>query len=323
MKITDWAIVVVLIVAPLLWFGSIHSEQLREKSKLQIQYTSALRTAVQDGGVALNINELQYFESGYGSHKFMKVDKERGLEAMLNTLAINFGIVDDPIARQALMLYIPAVLVIDYDGYYVYAIQESVEDGIVVSEHQWAPKRPFLYRNESGLSVAFTLDDYVTTINTYDGEELQGRYEDVATVAPYPLFRDRDQFEMVRRSAIVRVIEEDLTQIIHRHNEYTFGLGYHYVFTLPFISQEDWNNTVDDVGMIVFLQGLPVGDQSYNNFALGGGRVVKVKDIAGGINPSNGIKYQSNELLDFPYSVNELFANELDAARKGYFEWKR
>lgn len=323
MKITDWAIVVVLIVTPLLWIGSLRSEQLHEVSRLQIQYTSALRTAVQDGEVALNINELQYYESGYGSHKFMKVDKEQGLEAMLNTMAINFDIEDDPIARQAMMMYIPAVLVIDYDGYYIYAIHESVKDGIILSQHRWEPKKPFLYRDDAGHSIAFTLDDYVTTINTFTGEEIQGRYEDVATLAPYPIFQDNEQFEMVRRSSIVRRIEEDLARTIQRHNEYTLRLGFNYVFTLPFISQEDWNNTVDDVGMFVFLQGIPVGDKYYNNYALGGGRLVKVKDTVGGNDPISGIKYQSRNANDFPFPANELFANEADAARKGYYEWMR
>lgn len=324
MRITDWAIVVVLIVIPLLWIGSLRAGQLREVSRLQVQYTSALRTAVQDGGAALNINELQYFESGYGSYKFMKVDKEQGLEAMLNTLAINLGIEDDPIARKMMMMYIPAVLVIDYDGYYIYALHESVKDNLVVSEHRWEPKRSFLYRDNAGHSVAFTLDSYVTMINTFTGEEIQGTYEDVVLAADVPLFEDHEEFEMVRHSSIVRRIEEDLARTIQRHNQHTLRLGFSYVFTFPFISQEDWNNTVDDVGMFVFLQGLPVGDQYYNNYALGGGRLVKVKNMAGGIDPVSGIKYQMKNQNDIPlpFPANELFTNKADAARKGYYEWR-
>ncbi|GJM81751.1 hypothetical protein HMSSN139_42470 [Paenibacillus sp. HMSSN-139] len=67
MKITDWAVIFVLIVAPILWLSGLRAENLREVNRLETRYTAAMRTAVQDAAVALNRNELQQFESGYGS----------------------------------------------------------------------------------------------------------------------------------------------------------------------------------------------------------------------------------------------------------------
>ncbi|MNE83560.1 hypothetical protein D3C80_1803830 [compost metagenome] len=98
-----------------------------------------------------------------------------------------------------------------------------------------------------------------------------------------------------------------------------------YIFTLPFISQEDWHNTLDDVGMMVFLQGIPIGDQYYNNYALGGGRLLKMDAIVGGENPVNGIKYQLRNSADtpFPFPIDEVFSSKADAAANGYFELQK
>lgn len=64
MKITDWAVVFVLIVSPFLWLGSLHAENIRETNMLETRYTTALRTAAQDGGSALNLNEPNDTKAG-------------------------------------------------------------------------------------------------------------------------------------------------------------------------------------------------------------------------------------------------------------------
>ncbi|WP_410768613.1 hypothetical protein [Fontibacillus sp. BL9] len=321
MKITDWAVIFVLIVGPILWVTSWDAEYLREANRLQIRYTAVLRTAAQDAGVSLNRNELQAYESGYGSAKFMRADKEAALSALMNTLGVNFGLIDDPIALKALMLYIPAVVVIDYDGYYIYALEELTgEDGNLIAEHRWRPKKPFIYRDSEGNSLAFTLDQQITSINPVTGEAVSGLRDTLASSLPIPLLQSADTFEQVRRSVIVHSIEDDLGEVINTHNRVTRKLGVQYTFTLPVIPQEDWNNTIDDVGIIVFLQGIPAGNKYYNNYALGGGRLVKNKQVYGGRNPVSGIKYASEKKCQPPFLQDEVFRSARDAAAAGYFE---
>lgn len=321
MKITDWAIIFVLIAGPLLWISSWNTEQLREANRLEIRYNSVLKTAAQDAGNLLNRNESQHYESGYGSAKFMRADKEAGLAALKETLALNFGIADDPLAMQAFMTYIPAVVVIDYDGYYIYAMEELTgTDGYSVAEHRWRPKKPYVYRDQEGKSLSFTLDQRVTVVNPVTGESVTGLRETVGSEWSIPVLQNEEAFEQVRRSVIVRSIEDDLAGIIHRHNEISRKLGVSYTFTLPVIPQEEWNNTVDDVGVLVFLQGIPVGNQYYNNYALGGGRLVKRRPVYGGIHPETGIRYAFNDRCPFPFQPVEVFTNSRDAAASGYFE---
>ncbi|MCM3039225.1 hypothetical protein M3201_05870 [Paenibacillus motobuensis] len=321
MKITDWAIIFVLIVGPVLWALSLHSMDLQEVNRLQIRYTTSLRTAVQDAGSVLNRNELQQFETGYDSNKYMRADKELALSVLLQSLTINFGIVDDPLAQAAFMKYIPAIVVIDYDGYWIYALDEfSSANGEPRLEHRWHPKKPYVYTDGNGNSVAFTLDSYIRVISSTTGEEVRGLLEDLAPATAVPLLQNAEVFDQVRRSTIVHQIEEDLQQVIAVHNEFTARLGFTYTFTLPTIPQEEWNNTLDDVGIIAFLQGIPVGNHYYNNFALGGGRLRKTERIEGGADPATGIRYYYFVNCELPYNTEEVFARKREAAARGYYE---
>lgn len=322
MKITDWAIVFVLLVSPILWINYLHTGDLREAHRLQHRYSSALRTAVQDAAYALNLNELQQFEAGYSSAKFMRSDKEEALSAFMQTLSINLGIEDDRLAQEALMTYIPAIAIIEYDGYSIYALDESENEqtGWPEISHRWRPKKPYVYSDQFGNSVAFTLDDTVTAYESMTGKWHRGRQSELQGMTAIPLLQDTKAFEQVRRAAIVRGIQDDLAGYINRHNEYALRLGVDYLFTLPILSQEDWSNTISDVGVIVFLQGIPVGDFYYNNYAFGGGRLVQSRKLLGGMDEATGIKYYFPEACLSRYRVEQIFTNAREAALAGYRE---
>lgn len=324
MKITDWAIIFILLVTPMLWLGSLHIEDAREMNRLDIRYTTALKTSAQDGGQALNRNELQRFENGYGSDKWMRADKEQALAAFLRTMYVNFDVADDLLGQQALLAFIPAVVVIDYDGYYVYAARPGSEyDHESSLIHRWGDKKPYVYADAEGNSMAFTLDSHVTVYDAAEQRWLSGRQDELKDETTIPLLQDDSRFEGVRRSAIVHSIERDLEQAIHLHNDYATRLGVRYTFTLPTISQEEWNNTLDDVGIIAFLQGIPVGDRYYNNYALGGGRLVRSSVILGLVDSVTGMKYYEREscatVNDRRYQIEEVFSSEQAAAGEGYF----
>jgi len=322
MKITDWAMIFVLIASPYLWVLHLHTGDLREAHQLQLRYTSALRTAVQDAAHALNLNELQYYETGYGSAKFMRTDKEEALSAFIETLSIHLGIENDPIAQRAMLAYIPVIAVIEYDGFSIYAVHESKEAGTGESDlsHRWRPKKPYVYTDQSGNSIAFTLDNRVTAYESRSGGWLRGRQSELSLATAIPLLQDAEAFEQVRRATIVRTIEENIAGYMNRHNEYAARIGVNYLFTLPALSQEDWTNTLNDIGVIVFVQGIPVGDRYYNNYAFGGGRLVQSKLLVGGIDVTTGLHYVFREGCPPRYRIEQAFTNRRDAAAKVYFE---
>lgn len=321
MKITDWAIVFVLITAPLFWTSSIHAEQRRDVLMIEQRYNAALRTAAQDGGSRLNENELQQFEAGYSSNKYFRVDKEAGLSALLDTLYSNFGVADDLIGQRNLLNYIPAIAVVDYDGYYIYSARErvAVSKEIEIS-HQWTPKKPFAYTDSWGNIIKFTLDNEVTVYDASQRLWVTGKRDEIGDSTGIQLLKNEEEFNNQRTSFIVRSLEEDLSRAIAEHNQYASTQGINYTFTLPLIRGEDWANTIRDVGILVFLQGIPLGDQYYNNYALGGGRLIKRQVIYGGTDPSTGLRYYYRASCAEAYRTEETFANEREAASRGYFE---
>lgn len=325
MKITDWAIILIIIAVPFLWINQVKVQDVREVNALQLKYNTALRVAAQDGVTALNINTDQQYENSYSSLKFMRSDRELAIASLKRTLFTNFGIEDDPIGKNTLMSYIPVIVVIEYDGYSTYAINDlSNSDGEAAVVHAFRPKKPYVYFDDVGNSISFTLDNYVTAYEASSQNWTQGFQHELSDHLNIALLKDNDLFEQVRRSTIVRSIEEDMEKIIYQHNQYTANLGVKYVFTLPVISQEDWNNSIDDVGILIFLQGIPLGSQYYNNYAFSGGRLMKTTPIIGGVDNS-GLKYyysQSKSLspITIPFTPIELFTSKKEAVKQGYFE---
>ncbi|WP_145410302.1 hypothetical protein [Paenibacillus xylanexedens] len=321
MKITDFSILFVIIFLPLFWIVSLHTRDAEEAQLLSQKYRSALQTAVLDAGAVMHQNEKQNNEAGYDSTKFVKADKELALLTFTQTMALNMGIQDDPAAIRSLFDYIPAIVVLDYDGYYILAKEAEMTGNTELTYKQvWSPKKPYTYADPNGSSINFTLDGYVYAYDAIQGKWIEGFQKELASNTQIPLLQDTDTFEQVRRSWIVTSVQEDLADIINRHNEFARRNGISYTFTLPLIPQEDWYNSINDTGIMAFIQGIPVGDQKVNNYAIGGGRLVKKTAVVGGVDPSTGVKYYYPSTCNYGYRAEEVFGDGKQAAAQGYFE---
>ncbi|WP_172193859.1 hypothetical protein [Saccharibacillus qingshengii] len=324
MKITSFAIVFVLIFYPLFQIASMHLEDQDRAQRLTDRYNMMMKTAIQDAAYVLNETVDQDFEPGYGSRKFFRANKERAAETFYRTLALNFNIDGDPVAIGALAGYVPAIAVIDYDGYSIYATESFVDDhGQAQMREVWSPKKPYTYSDTQNNTVQFSLDGFVKCFDRVSGRWVQGPRSELADTLQIPLLRDAELFESVRRQTIINAIQSDLAYTINRHNRYAARYGIDYVFTLPQISGEEWDNGIDDIGFVAFLQGIPVGDQQYNDYSFAGGRLTKKKMVYASADPKTGIKYYSRNPAELPAKIEERFESEKEAARSGYFPVRR
>ena len=92
------------------------------------------------------------------------------------------------------------------------------------------------------------------------------------------------EFHIRRRNAIINTIVSVMREEFNEHNYYAKSLGITYDFNIPNISKDQWNNTIDDVSVLAFLQGMPMGvDSYYNNYSLGGAKIVLKGKIYGEI----------------------------------------
>lgn len=318
MKMINAALLLALIVFPFFWITRQDADFQKNTAWTEQRYNAALDTAVQDAGTALMLHAKQEDEALYRTAKRFAVNKEAALDAFVRTLNVNFGIVDDPIGQKVLLGYIPAVVVIGYDGYDVYAVEPIINGkGENELRHVWWGTKPYAYADQDGNSYSFTLDDRVGVYEKASRTWHEGRREEVAGETAVPLLKDASLFEQVRRSTIIRSITRDLELTINLHNVFARKYGITYTFTLPTISEEEWNNTIDDIGIQAFIQGIPMGRTYYNNYALGGGRVVKKHSVYGF--RRNGIKYYARADCSFSEIPEETFASEKEAAAQGYY----
>ncbi|MFM9280872.1 hypothetical protein [Paenibacillus jiagnxiensis] len=324
MKTISWVLVFVIIVFPLFFKNDLRGVEQERTQEKMVMYDGALRAAVQDAAFALQLNENQNLEGSYGSTKRIRANKELAVEAFYETLFNNVGIRDDVIAQGVLKTYIPVLAVIDYDGLWIYTNETiSNVNGENESRQVWKVKKPFAFSDEQGNSLSFTLDDYVYAYDAATQEWFEGRREEVSILTDHriPLLEDPDTFDQVRRTTIISVVQGSLEHSINSYNEYARRLGITYTFTLPRVEQEEWNNTINDVGVLSFIQGVPVGLHTYNNYALGGSRLVKRAVIYGYLR--QGVKVYFRESDHFGGEIIEKFSSEREAAEAGYFPGER
>lgn len=329
MKITNFAILFILILFPFIITNSLDIEAQKKALFVETQYNISIDTATQDAAAVLITNSEQDFESQYESLKFVRVNKELAVETFFKTIYLNFGVDHDTYGQGVLRRYIPALVIIGYDGYFIYSEQEFIDSkGRRKLEHVWSEKKPYSYKDKTGNLISFTLDDYITVYEKSSNQIKKGFLFDRdengqkelanewkgTTVS---LLNSPTTFESVRRQTIVSQIQSDLEYEINKHNQLVRRYGVAYTFILPSISQEEWDNTIDDVGVLAFVQGIPVGTKYYNNFALGGSRILKKPSINGVI--SNGTKYYyDRSVCKSSISNTEIFSSAKEAAENGY-----
>lgn len=307
---------------------------------------------------------------------------EETAEATVNqfftTMAVNMNLpysdIDSGVTKNAkveIENYIPAIILVGYDGFYIYSA-ELIDDEI---KYVFKPKIPYTYE-ENDMIINFTLDNYVTIYNksmyvpessrVYEGYlHNAGTYEsdredydgytreqllqstnnlsliiDKFDIYNFPAFlkgaditndykfdekgnmiADASDFHKKRRETIVNLITQALTEEVNEHNRYATMLGVEYVFSIPEISKDEWINSIDDVSILAFIQGIPIGiDEYYNNYALGGTRIVRAKDIY--VAKVDGImcyhKETCEHVQDFG-NVEEILLSKEEAAEKGYY----
>ena len=114
MKLTDIAILFVIITLPFMQILRIKSDNLQATAYKTVLLNSYIDAAVEDASVAM-IDE--------GTDSKITVSKEKAMSAFLQTLFVNFK-VKDKVGQNRLMAYVPVIILIEYDGFHTFSMQE-------------------------------------------------------------------------------------------------------------------------------------------------------------------------------------------------------
>lgn len=310
MKISDLAILFVLITLPFALILRIKSDNLQNTEYRTILYNRYIDTAVEDASAAMIIN---------GSGRNITVSKEKAINAFMNTLFANFKALGKT-EQDILMSHVPVVILVNYDGYYVYSMNEYINaDNEKEQKMAWKPIKPYTYESK-GFVYLFTLDDYVKVYDTKNNKFFEGAANELKHIVSAPLLQDYVKFETIRKNVIIEAIKSDVNNAINHHNTYAAKFGISYRFSPPSISNDDWQRNIEDVGFLAFFQGLPIGlgGERFNTFALGGARIVRNQHYYIQQDP-NGLFYYHREQCTSLTEKDKIYDSREECALKGAF----
>lgn len=311
MKMTDLAVLFVIISLPFVQVLRIQSDNLHHTAYKNLVLNRYLDTAVEDASEAMIIR---------GGNERPAISRDMALDAFYHTLLVNFHMLDMEGAREKLTAYIPVIILIDYDGYWVCSVEEcTTSTGIAEQKMVWKPKKPYAFERENHIYL-FTLDRQVKVMDMASNQFYEGNQQDLKAALSSDLIQQDQIFEDVRNRTIVEAIKKDVNDAINAHNAYAARFGITYRFSPPSISDADWHKNIEDVGFLAFLQGIPIGlgGERYNHFALGASRIVR-KQVYYIEQDSNGLFYYHREQCSELHNKDACYDSREECANKGAF----
>ncbi|MFA9463301.1 MAG: hypothetical protein ACERKN_03305 [Velocimicrobium sp.] len=212
-----------------------------------------------------------------------KIEKERALETLFDSMYAGFGILHDETAKQELEEYIPLILFTDRDGFYLWYHGEYEENGRCI-RGRFSEKYPYSYcfrdpDYKGDTYMGFTIDDVIYLVENDTNLVSYGTRQDLSLSFPRISFlKDEQEFEEIRRKTMIHAITETINTYINTNNLIAGNYGITYECAIPYLDDASWARTIDDIAIVVFFQGYPYGNritETYNQYEIGGARVNK------------------------------------------------
>lgn len=302
MKITDFSLIFVGVMLPIIIIIYVNVSFNIKAQEQEMYYQKIINSAIEDA--ANQMKEVENVDPGidYGysgtSDKKVSVNASLGVDTFLNSLYNNFNIKGNEAAQRYLQLFIPAIAVIDYNGVQISSVENTIENGTNVTKHTLKPKRYYSYSysilnngsivegiNKAANSIhiiEFTMDDYVTHRGAY---KYLGAFTDIPVKSFYisDLANNKDLIggsvgnlsdvvdllKQKRKETISKVVTEEMAYAVNSNNAYARSAGITYNFVFPTTTQDEMYETIENVGIIAFVQGISIGNKYLNTKAYG------------------------------------------------------
>ena len=193
MKIQHYAIIFIIIILP---FSIICKSKVDKKIDVlseQTRINNALDTATSDAvDTLIELNDEFYALYDGKTLDVTPTIAKEGIKSFFNTLAVNYTLpftADEKYAENYFSPYIPAIVVVAYDGFYIY----SVEDDGGEYKYVLSPKIPYAYE-EDGYIINFTLGNaiklYAKNGVLYEGEFKNAHINDTEVIDEYDIYEN-------------------------------------------------------------------------------------------------------------------------------------
>ena len=335
MKITDFALIFLGVVLPIIIIVYVNVSFNIKAIEEEMYYQKLVDSALADANTKMKEVESDDPENDYGYSGLIdnrvSINANIAADTFFSSFANNLNIKGNKDAEMYLKYFVPALAIIDYNGIYIYSIEEFMKNGNKTIDHVMHPKRYFSYTygiyngklitepeeialntNLNGFSthtIEFSMDDYVV----HRGRVKIGSvYEDFDSKGFY-LTDEKNNFALVgstwgskdvkdkvvkhladvRKSIIIEVITKELTAAVNKHNTYARAAGINYMFSFPYITEDEMYRYVEDIGVLAVVQGISVGNK-YLNYKSYGSAAIELAPRFYVSTPSNYSKFKRN-----------------------------
>ncbi len=265
MKLTDLGIIFacVFICFSIVW--GINTVTLNSINEINRKYNQAVDNAVTDG-------LYMFVELDDGEN--IKYNVEESKKQFFMTLGLNLNM---SMEINRLEEYVPVLCYMLPEGFYIYHnsyIQDSsnnmVRDYVLSDFYNY-------YKEDQYYEYCFTLSNEIWIRDKKTKEEYQGKPESVMEYCDADFMKNNEEFERVRKNTIVESVMDKITYYANEHNLYGKEMGLKYEFMIPDINDAAWVRTIDNPGIIAFVQGFPYGGNkgTFSKVAFGGARLHK------------------------------------------------
>ena len=316
MNLIKYAILFIIITLPFYMIHNFNTHRLAQRERLKNQYEQIISSAIEDGTYALKTYSKRSFDEDRGKH--IGIETEEVIEAFLKTYHYGFKAFGEG-AKQQFNQYIVAIVIVGYDGYYLYGTKQVTDtSGVVGYMPVMGEKRPYIYE-DSAYAMKLTLDDFVEIVDMRTWEVEKG---DFTSIVHKPSGINEANFEQIRKSVIVTSIEEGLRETVKNHNQWAKQQGVLYEFIVPVADNDPWSRSLDDIGLMVCVQGAPLGYGAFLDFfAFHQSNVLKIQPINGYEDKADGSFYYCDHRCTHPQTdpLIQVFATKEGAARAGFW----
>ena len=183
-------------------------------------------------------------------------------------------------------------------------------------------------QNLDTITVEFTMDDYIMVIgadDVIDGFYLEDNNNNQVLYKNNSSIRDKViQHLRIKRSEVISdTVSKEMSFAVSNHNLYS-DVDYEFVF--PTIALSDWEEMVDNVGIIAFIQVINIGNTKLDYVAHGisGLKITNRYYVSVATSGVSSLDYY-HETTDCEVYINSrksftgYFMNKVDAATAGYY----
>ncbi len=304
-----------LITFPLTIISYVDVLALQKQEQLEVQYRHIINNAVKDGTVALKMTAD--YGSDHGDSVAVAIDAEEVIQSFLATYHLGFNAhsKEDKIRTDQ---HILGLIVVAYDGYYVYGTRKVTDaTGSIIRRPILSEKKPYLFEGANH-SVRLTLGDDVTVINKTTWVVESKAIDTIVDLPPEIVLGDFSEF---RQRVITNVMIDSLNQTVNVHNAYATQLGMTFDFYVPLGEGSALRQSITDVGLMVFVQGHPLGRGKYLDMtSFNQGQIVSRKSVPGYQDGVGNLYYCTDSVSHVHGDpVLKTFSGAEEAASEGYW----